>query len=164
MIRSAELKDFKGSGMHFTWSNLRVGGEAISKKLDRAMGNWQWIDKLGNSFAHFHSPGISDHSTVSIQLMRHRGKGKPFKFLNFWADHGDFIKTVKEEWDKVFSGSPLMVIHKKLKSLKRPLKRLSSRPDEIATELRRKLHLLQDQLDACPGDEGLRVLEGQTRQ
>ncbi|GAV91122.1 Exo_endo_phos domain-containing protein [Cephalotus follicularis] len=164
MIRSAELEDLKGSGLHFTWSNLRVGGEAISKKLDRAMGNWQWIDKLGNSFAHYHSPGISDHSPVSIQLMRHLDKGKPFKFLNFWADHVDFIKTVKEEWDKVFSGSPLMVIHKKLKSLKGPLKRLSSRLDEKAADFRRKLHLLQDQLDACLGDEGLRVLEGHVRQ
>ncbi|GAV80174.1 hypothetical protein CFOL_v3_23635 [Cephalotus follicularis] len=144
MIRTAELEDLKGSVLHFTWSNLRVGGEAISKKLDRAMGNWQWIDKLGNSFAHYHSPGISDHSPVSIQLMRHLGKGKPFKFLNFGANHVDFIKTVKEELAKVFSGSPLIVIHK-LKSLKGPLKRLSSRPDEKAADLRRRLHLLQNQ-------------------
>ncbi|GAV83884.1 Exo_endo_phos domain-containing protein, partial [Cephalotus follicularis] len=41
-ITKAELEDMRGVGFHFTWSNMRGGSEAISKKLDRALGNWWW--------------------------------------------------------------------------------------------------------------------------
>ncbi|GAV66546.1 LOW QUALITY PROTEIN: Exo_endo_phos domain-containing protein, partial [Cephalotus follicularis] len=136
-IIKAELEDLKGTGFHFTWNNMRMGSEAILKKLDRALGNWQWFRSIGDSFAQFHPPGISDHSPVSIQL-RHRQpyKGRPFKFLNFWTDSEKFLHIVKQEWDKVYTGSPLIVIHKKLKSLKGPLGNLSTRPDSISKEPR----------------------------
>ncbi|GAV90664.1 Exo_endo_phos domain-containing protein, partial [Cephalotus follicularis] len=41
-LTSAELGDLSCSGLHYTWSNKRTGTEAIAKKLDRALGNWQW--------------------------------------------------------------------------------------------------------------------------
>ncbi|GAV83908.1 hypothetical protein CFOL_v3_27353 [Cephalotus follicularis] len=67
-IMKAELEDLRGAGFHFTWSNMRVGSGAISKKLDRALGNWNWFKMLGDTYAQYHPPGISDHSPVSIQL------------------------------------------------------------------------------------------------
>ncbi|GAV92781.1 Exo_endo_phos domain-containing protein [Cephalotus follicularis] len=91
-ILSAELEDLKGTGMIYTWSNMRVGTEAISKKLDRAMGNWQWFKDIGDSYAHFHPPGISDHSPITIQLRdRQRFCGRPFKFHNFWSNDDSFL-------------------------------------------------------------------------
>ncbi|GAV91822.1 Exo_endo_phos domain-containing protein [Cephalotus follicularis] len=91
-ILAAELEDIKGSGQFYTWSNMRSGEGAISKKLDRALGNWQWFNVLGDTYAHFHSPGISDHSPISIQV-RHRVqyRGRPFKFINFWAKNERFL-------------------------------------------------------------------------
>ncbi|GAV76604.1 hypothetical protein CFOL_v3_20077, partial [Cephalotus follicularis] len=41
-IRSAEPDDLKSTGLKFTCNNMRSGATAISKKLDRALGNWQW--------------------------------------------------------------------------------------------------------------------------
>ncbi|GAV71615.1 Exo_endo_phos domain-containing protein, partial [Cephalotus follicularis] len=41
-ILKAELENLSGAGFHFTWNNMRVGSGAISKKLDRALGNWNW--------------------------------------------------------------------------------------------------------------------------
>ncbi|GAV84576.1 LOW QUALITY PROTEIN: hypothetical protein CFOL_v3_28020, partial [Cephalotus follicularis] len=145
---NAELEDLKVTGFHFTWNNMRMGTEAVLKKLDRALGNWQWFRFTGDSFAQFHPPGISDHSPVSIHF-RHRQpyKGRPFKFLNFWTDSEKFLHIVKQEWDKVYTGSPLIVIHKKLKSLKGPLRNLSTRPDSIAKELRNKLHSVQQVME-----------------
>ncbi|GAV80399.1 LOW QUALITY PROTEIN: DUF4283 domain-containing protein, partial [Cephalotus follicularis] len=41
-ITKTELEDLSCSGFHFTWSNMRMGEGAISKQLDRALGNWHW--------------------------------------------------------------------------------------------------------------------------
>ncbi|GAV82551.1 hypothetical protein CFOL_v3_26002, partial [Cephalotus follicularis] len=51
VITKAELEDMRAVGFHFTWSNMRVGSEAISKKLDRALGNWLWFKMFGVSYA-----------------------------------------------------------------------------------------------------------------
>ncbi|GAV62968.1 hypothetical protein CFOL_v3_06490, partial [Cephalotus follicularis] len=90
-IRAVELEDLRSTGLSFTWNNMRSGIATISKKHDRTMGNWKWFNCFGDSYAHSFNPGISDHSSISIQLMQHtQSSGRPFKLLNFWADHADF--------------------------------------------------------------------------
>ncbi|GAV92421.1 Exo_endo_phos domain-containing protein/DUF4283 domain-containing protein, partial [Cephalotus follicularis] len=122
-IRSAELEDLKSTGLNFTWNNMRSGPNAISKKLDRALGNWQWFKHFGDSYAHTYNPGISDHSPLSIQLMQQvQSSGRPFKFLNYWAEHPYFMKIVRQEWDNSYEGSPLRRIQLKLKSFKSQLR------------------------------------------
>ncbi|GAV92398.1 LOW QUALITY PROTEIN: Exo_endo_phos domain-containing protein/DUF4283 domain-containing protein, partial [Cephalotus follicularis] len=122
-IQSAELEDLRGTGFFHTWSNMRVGAGAITKKLDRALGNWQWFNLLGDSFAHFLPPGISDHSPITIQMRdRNPCKGRPFKFLNFWTKTDMFLRVVSQEWDRKHFGSPLVVVQKKLKCLKTHLR------------------------------------------
>ncbi|GAV92864.1 Exo_endo_phos domain-containing protein, partial [Cephalotus follicularis] len=41
-LHTAELEDLKGTGLVYTWCNMRNCAGAISKKLDRALGNWLW--------------------------------------------------------------------------------------------------------------------------
>ncbi|GAV92476.1 Exo_endo_phos domain-containing protein [Cephalotus follicularis] len=65
-VVTAELEDLNSTGYLFTWSNRRQGEGAVKKKLDRAMGNWQWFKSMGDAYAHFHPPGISDHSPITI--------------------------------------------------------------------------------------------------
>ncbi|GAV82342.1 hypothetical protein CFOL_v3_25794 [Cephalotus follicularis] len=104
-IRSAELEDLKSTGLNFTWSNMRSGSTTISKKLDRAMRNWQWFKCFGDSYAHTHFSGISDHSPITIHLMQQgHTSGRLFKFLNFWVDHLDFLDIVRQEWAKTYDG------------------------------------------------------------
>ncbi|GAV77632.1 Exo_endo_phos domain-containing protein [Cephalotus follicularis] len=142
-----ELEDMRGVGFHFNWSNMRVGSEAVSKKIDRALGNWWWFKTVGDSYAMYHTPGISDHSPVSIQMRdRQPYRGRPFKFLNYWDENDRFLSIVKQEWDKDYSGSPVVVIHKKLKCLKGQLRELCTRPDSKVKELRKILHSVQNDL------------------
>ncbi|GAV74251.1 hypothetical protein CFOL_v3_17731 [Cephalotus follicularis] len=164
-ITKVELEDLKGIGFHFTWNNMRMGAETVLKKLDRALGNWQWFRYIGDSFAQSHPPGISDHSPVSIHF-RHRQpyKGRPFKFLNFWTDSEKCLHIVKQKWDKEYTGSPLIVIHKKLKSVKGPLRILSTRSDSIAKELRLNLHSVQQEMVSGDMDQSLVLKERQLRQ
>ncbi|GAV92784.1 hypothetical protein CFOL_v3_36162, partial [Cephalotus follicularis] len=127
-----------------TWCNRRSGAGAISKKLDRALGNWLWFKSMGDTYAHFHPPGISEHSPVTIQMRtRQQYCGRPFKFLNFWAKSEQFLHVVSQEWAKVYTGSPLVVIHQKLKCLKGRLREFCKRPDTKVVELRAGLHQLQ---------------------
>ncbi|GAV63045.1 Exo_endo_phos domain-containing protein [Cephalotus follicularis] len=57
-----ELEDIRQTGCFYTWNNKRSGSELISKNLDRVMGNWLWFQQVGHLQAHFHVPGIADHS------------------------------------------------------------------------------------------------------
>ncbi|GAV92786.1 hypothetical protein CFOL_v3_36164 [Cephalotus follicularis] len=156
-LTSAELEDLSCSGLHYTWSNKRTGTEAIAKKLDRALGNWQWFNILGDAYAHFHPPGISDHSSVSIRVRsRQQNGGRPFKFINIWAKHDKFSQVVRQEWDKGHAGSPLIVIHKKLKSLKSSLREFGTRPESTVADLRARLRAVQLVIHSGvggPGDE-----------
>ncbi|GAV79555.1 hypothetical protein CFOL_v3_23020 [Cephalotus follicularis] len=152
-IRSAELDDLKSTDLKFTWNNMRSGTVAISKKLDRALGNWQWFKLFGDSYAHTYNPGILDHSPLSIQLMQQvQSSGRPFKFLNFWADHLDFLNIVRHEWAKTYEGPPLRKFQLKLKGLKFHLKKLSTRPDMLTADLRQMLKKVQLDLDDKPED------------
>ncbi|GAV92140.1 Exo_endo_phos domain-containing protein [Cephalotus follicularis] len=163
-IRTAELEDLRSTGLSFTWNNMRCGAAAISKKLDRAMGNWKWFNCFGDSFAHYLNPGISDHSPISIQLMQHtQSSGRPFKFLNFWADHEDFLPMIAQEWGKVYTGAPVKVIQLKLKALKGQLRSISTRPDTVVEVLRQRLNLVQIDLDANPEMGHLKSLDIQLR-
>ncbi|GAV71772.1 LOW QUALITY PROTEIN: Exo_endo_phos domain-containing protein/DUF4283 domain-containing protein, partial [Cephalotus follicularis] len=140
VIRSAELDDLKSTGLNFTWNNMRSGTAAISKKLDRALGNWKWFKHFGDSYAHTYNPGISDHSPLSIQMMQQvQSSGRPFKFLNFWADHPEFLNIVRHEWAKSYEGPPLRKIQLKLTGVKCQLKELSTRHDTLTADLRQKL-------------------------
>ncbi|GAV73103.1 hypothetical protein CFOL_v3_16590 [Cephalotus follicularis] len=159
-IRSAELEDLKSTGLKFTWNNMRSGTVVISKKLDRALGNWKWFKLFGDSYAHTYNQGISDHAPLSIQLMQQaQSSGRPFKFLNFWANHPDFLNLVRHVWSQTYQGSPLRIIQLKLKSLKPHLKKLSIRPDLVTTNLRQKLEKVQLELDGKPEDVELKKQE-----
>ncbi|GAV62978.1 hypothetical protein CFOL_v3_06500 [Cephalotus follicularis] len=95
VIQTAELEDLRSSGLFYTWRNMRSGAGAISKKLNRAMGKWHWFNSMGDTYAHFHPPGISDHSPITIQMRRiQQYRGRPFKFLNFWAKNEEFLQVV----------------------------------------------------------------------
>ncbi|GAV79557.1 LOW QUALITY PROTEIN: Exo_endo_phos domain-containing protein [Cephalotus follicularis] len=164
-IRAVELEDLKTTGLNFTWNNMRSGPTTISKKLDRALGNWQWFKCFRDSYVHVHNAGISDHSPLSIQLMQKvRTVGRPFKFLNLWADHLDFLNLVREEWVKTYEGPPFKSILLKLKSFKGRLKFLPTRPDIVVADLRLKLKEIQSDLNGKPEDAYLKSQEIRLRQ
>ncbi|GAV82355.1 hypothetical protein CFOL_v3_25807 [Cephalotus follicularis] len=119
---------------------------------------------MGDSYAHFHPPGISDHSPITIQMRnKQQYRGRPFKFLNYWTEDEMFLRVVSQEWDKKNLGSPLIFIHTKLKCLKERLKELSRRPDLRATELRSRLHLLQQAIQGGEVDPEILQHERQLR-
>ncbi|GAV77233.1 Exo_endo_phos domain-containing protein [Cephalotus follicularis] len=126
-IRDCEIEDIRQTGCFYTWNNKRSGRELITKKLDRVMGNWLWFQQVVHLQAHFHAPGISDHSPAELHLRFHPpGLGRAFKFLNIWVSHPSFLGIFRQVWAAEVSGTPLEVVAKKLKLLKPALQRLHS--------------------------------------
>lgn len=50
------------------------------------------------------------------------GKGRPFRFLNYLADHPDFLNVVEGVWRMEQRGSAMEQVWRKLKCLKGALK------------------------------------------
>ncbi|CAL5327717.1 unnamed protein product [Camellia sinensis] len=97
-------------------------------KLDRVLVNEQWLSSFQNSSAYFLSSGISDHSPVIVTIDLKEAKSKkPFKFVDFWASHPEFIPIVNDVWKKYIKGSPMFRVCQKLRSLKPTFKSLNKK-------------------------------------
>src|SRR4051812_10943760 len=59
-VSKVGLMDIPFVGPVFTWSNKRTDG-FLAKKLDRVMGNSQWLDNFHDYEAQFLAPEFSDH-------------------------------------------------------------------------------------------------------
>ncbi|GAV81031.1 Exo_endo_phos domain-containing protein [Cephalotus follicularis] len=161
-LKSMEVDDIKSVGRFFTWSNKRVGNFVVNKKLDRVLGNWEWHNHFNHSLAHFHNPGVSDHSLVSVSLSDFRSNGnKPFKFLNFWVKDDRFLDIVRRVWDQRAIDNPLETVLCKLRNLKRELKSVfkKSNPSSKNEAIRVEIKTTQANLLLNPTNVGLLLKE-----
>ncbi|XP_074265787.1 uncharacterized protein LOC141588232 [Silene latifolia] len=60
------MEDVQATGALFTWSNKQDPVDRVYSRLDRAMGNLKWVEKFGDYWAHFHPPGLFDHSPCTL--------------------------------------------------------------------------------------------------
>ncbi|CAL9217005.1 unnamed protein product [Arabidopsis halleri] len=97
MLQNCGLEDLSYVGPVFTWSNSQ-DGNSISKKLDRALVNGNWLGTFSSAYATFEMGGVSDHARLWI-----------------WSSTQPLFH----------SRSALTLLHKKLKSLKEHLRRLN---------------------------------------
>ncbi|XVE58896.1 hypothetical protein DITRI_Ditri04bG0205600 [Diplodiscus trichospermus] len=114
-VNKFSIYDHCFSGNFFTWSNKHQV-DFLAKKLDRVMvnGNWEF-----SSTVEFLAPGVSNHYPVLIKLGSHvKSPPKPFKSFNFWTKHEEFLRVVEDSWKLPFSGTPMRVLHLKMKRLK----------------------------------------------
>ncbi|XP_019223416.1 PREDICTED: uncharacterized protein LOC109205191 [Nicotiana attenuata] len=82
-------------GDYFTWTNGQMGVDRVISKIDRALGNGEWMMKFGHLTVEVGDPFISEHSPLSLRFERRNSCIKiPFRFLNVWADHEAFQSIV----------------------------------------------------------------------
>ncbi|GAV89673.1 hypothetical protein CFOL_v3_33087 [Cephalotus follicularis] len=154
-LNTIEVDDIRSVGRFFTWTNKRDGRSAVNKKLDRVLGNSGWHRDFKHNSAHFHNPGVSDHSLISVTMAApRRTYNKPFKFLNCWVNDERFFSLVKHVWGQKVHGNPLEVVLSKLRNLKRELKRTFKQPDPRTRKeaIRADLEALQGSLLLHPTD------------
>lgn len=124
---SAELSnlgliDLGFHGHPFTWSNKRAGSANIQERLDRGVGNNEWISLFPYSSI-FHLPAIgSDHNPIILNTSIDSLCPKPFRFESMWLDDITCFETVNAGWNKLVTGSPTFKLHSRIKNVKAYLK------------------------------------------
>lgn len=121
-----EVQDLQYQGNSHTWTN-KSPENPVTKKLDRALVNSQWINSFPNSVATFLPHEFSDHSPCLVNLacpLPSSGT-KPFKFFNHLTSHPNFLSSTEAAWTLAGNKAyDLVSLGFKLKNLKRPLKSL----------------------------------------
>ncbi|XP_074299406.1 uncharacterized protein LOC141630497 [Silene latifolia] len=152
-----EIEDIKATGALFTWSNKQAPTDRVYSRLDRAMGNPEWMSHYGEYMAHFHPEGMFDHCPCTIvdRQVEFNGK-KSFKYFNMWGASEHFSASVDGVWKQSYSGTKMFNMVKKLKALKPVLKNLNKNcfsdienSTNIAGTL---LQQIQKKLAESPGD------------
>ncbi|XP_074278418.1 uncharacterized protein LOC141602008 [Silene latifolia] len=62
------MDDISATGALYTWSNKQAASDRVYSRLDRAMGNLEWMAMYGDYIAHFHPEGLFDHCPCTVRL------------------------------------------------------------------------------------------------
>ncbi|KAK1360700.1 hypothetical protein POM88_045174 [Heracleum sosnowskyi] len=134
-LTSSGLSDIHYSGAYHTWWNNQ-SSNSITRKLDRILGNADWLSTQQNSDAVFLPWGMSDHCASILNLpTKDVILTKPFQFYNYWLDRPDFMQIMKDAWDTQVHGNLFYIIHCKLNIVKKKLSNLRRRDGSINSQL-----------------------------
>ncbi|XP_071917289.1 uncharacterized protein [Coffea arabica] len=122
----AGVSDAGFSGSRFTWCNNRSGTARIWKRLDRLLLCGSAMELPYQFMVQHLGRDPSDHAPLLLSVdTRLDNKPKPFRFLNIWTTHPDFLGVIKDCWVHPVNGSPLQVLASKLRNVKNALKQWS---------------------------------------
>ncbi|KAM1304224.1 hypothetical protein ACFX2F_021920 [Malus domestica] len=93
-------------------------------RLDRCLGNFQWIDAWSLLECSTLPRISSDHCPLLVSFSKLTITPKaPFRFHSMWLDHQDFFPLVEDVWKSSnFYGCPMYVLGAKLRVLKSRIK------------------------------------------
>lgn len=165
-LEQTDLVDLRYVGLRYSWSTS-AGNLKKLRKIDRALVNNEWNLRFSYSEASFLTPGISDHSPITVKVLQQPHRRKPFKYFQCWEHHPDFKSIVQQTWDTPVSGYPMFQLVSKLKMLKTRLRTLnkdSFSDISCRTEEARVAHsVLHAQLQENPSDLQLVDMERGSR-
>lgn len=92
------LSDVRNTGGSCTWNNSSHGVTGITGRLDRLLGNSNWIDQLPNSCYVYLNAATSDHSPMHL-VTDIPSRPKPFKYFNYWALCSGYQDVFNEAWN-----------------------------------------------------------------
>ncbi|XP_019265614.1 PREDICTED: uncharacterized protein LOC109243167 [Nicotiana attenuata] len=123
--------DIPWRGDYFTWSNGQTGVERVISRIDRALGNNEWMMKFGHLTVEVGDPFISDHSPLSLKFEQRKSVKIPFRFLNVWAEDEAFQSIVTKGWQGRQHQCKLVTIWNRMKEMKANFKSLNNRSSEM---------------------------------
>ena len=93
------LQDLGWSGAEYTWDNGQAGSLNVKARLDRALGNAEFLNMFDNSrVRHIYTPE-SDHCFIMVDLRDRftaepRRGGRQFRYEDVWQTHGRHMRTM----------------------------------------------------------------------
>jgi hypothetical protein len=106
-LEVCELHDLGFEGDVFTWRNKQQSGNThIRERLDRAVANFEWLERFPLVHVKNGDPYHSDHRPVVIttkeELLVRRPNDHPsFKFEASWLQEEGFRRVVEEGWESM---------------------------------------------------------------
>ncbi|KAL8468941.1 hypothetical protein ACS0TY_031951 [Phlomoides rotata] len=123
MIEGSDLTEIPLVSRCYTW--YRSDGTCKSK-LDRLLGNPNWLIKWPNVILKGGKRSFSDHIPIFFEGYIKNWGPKPFKFFNHWTLHPDYKATVEKVWSSsTKQGWSGFTLKERLKEVKIELKRWS---------------------------------------
>nr|XP_043612922.1 uncharacterized protein LOC122584908 [Erigeron canadensis] len=151
----------KGTRIILGW-NIEIVDVMLLAQTDQVFNTWTQKPKKGVGLLK-KIDRVSDHSPCVLQLLSiSPDQPKPFKFANFLADKEGFRDLVANAWQDDIGGHNMFKVVKKLRSLKRPLRKILFQQGNLharVDQCRADLDEIQAEIDKDPTNSGLREKE-----
>ena len=157
-ILTAGLCPLQSVGHYFSWHKGSGDGKTASR-IDWGLGNAGWIHKFSGVPVQYLNSSISDHSPLLVNCLPDKMEGgKPFRFLNYLADHSKFASLIENSWGtRGKTGSAMFSLWSNLNLVKHKLKALHSEEfagiKERIEMARSQLEIVQTSLQTTPSPE-----------
>ncbi|KAK4732001.1 hypothetical protein R3W88_024989 [Solanum pinnatisectum] len=126
-MHSTLLNELPWKGDYYTWNNKQQGNERVCSRLDRALGNSEWMMKWGHAILEYELPNISDDAPMILKVNHCQSNIKvPFRFFNVWAEHSRFESIVRGTWQVRKATQGMHNVWCKLKDLKTIFRKLNN--------------------------------------
>lgn len=162
-VSDIEVDDIGWSGLRYTWNQAPGRTDGILKKLDRVMGNAEFMANLPSAHVQFHPFLKSDHTPMVLTLSEiEKAKPKPFKFPNYITSKEEFLPAVTESWMGNVQGYAMFGLVTKLKRLKKVIRKLNYNQGNLFCKVRKlqtELERIQSEVVADPTNKELRFEE-----
>ena len=159
-INEIEVQDLNSAGLNFTWNQKPKTNDGVFKKIDRVMGNCDFLECFAKVSVKFKPFRLSDHYSMVINFPgKKRFKIVPFKFVNILANNPDLKTIVDQEWKNKVNGHNMFQLAQKLKALKRPIRKLLKNQGNVSdkiNQIRKEVDVIQEELERDPFNEDLK--------
>ena len=151
-------------GHWFLWHNISQGHDRIVSRIDHSFVNELWMERDFSSQIQYLNQSLFDHSPLLCTCAkRDRGRGRPFWFLNYLAEHKKFESFVEAAWSSECIGNPMARVWHKLKCVKQAPKNFHVHHFRSIHDNMIKWQQALDEVQACllgnSFDGGLHVKE-----
>lgn len=104
-VDDCSLCDLGWSGAEHTWDNGQRGNTNVKARLDRGLGNMQFISLFPNTRVRHIGTMESDHRFVMVDLRQNLADAgaraaKQFRYEDVWQTHAEYDELVLQEWQK----------------------------------------------------------------
>lgn len=135
MLSNTGLYEMESNGNYFTWSN-KQGDNVIYSRIDRVLGNMEWMQEHMNAALTDMTPNVSDHAMLMLrEKEQNQVRTTHFKFINSIAELENFHDVVWKSWSIPLQGRPNFVVWKKLQSLQPLIKKLCKHIIDVNKEI-----------------------------
>jgi len=153
VVQDCRFVDLGFSGLPFTWDNWQEGNRNVKVRLDRALGDHNFLDLLADSSVKHVPLAESNHCALVIHIQkreqttspRRRRRGRCFRYENMWQRHEDHVDFVQQTWDP---GRGVPDLKDIATSLAKMQSSLSAWDKEVFGSVKRKIASLKQELEA----------------